>query len=88
MELLVAAVRRGRFFNGDRGSAVLFLVAIRTDVDATDPLLDRERDVFVYRAGVRLLLLDAKLRQQLQYFVGLDFQLASQLINSDFQLHR
>jgi hypothetical protein len=50
--------------------------------------LDRQSYVLINRAGMGLLFLDTKLRQQLQYLVGLDFQLPSQLIDSDFQLHR
>jgi hypothetical protein len=53
-----------------------------------EPPLDRERYVLIDGAGMSLFFLNAKLRQQLQYPVGLDFQLPSQLIDSDFQLHR
>jgi hypothetical protein len=42
---------------------------------------------FVDGAGVRLLFGDAKLGEQVQYFVGLDFQLPRQLVNSDLS-HR
>ena len=43
--------------------------------------------VFVDGAGVRLLFGDAKLGEQVQYFVGLHFQLPRQLVNSDLS-HR
>jgi hypothetical protein len=77
----------GQFFDGHGGSAVSLTTGLRTDGGVEAPL-DGQGNVLVYRAGVRLLLLDAKLRQQLQYFIGLDFQLPGQLIDSDFQLHR
>jgi hypothetical protein len=43
--------------------------------------------VFVDGARVRLLFGDAKLGEQVQYFVGLHFQLPRQLVNSDLS-HR
>jgi hypothetical protein len=46
-----------------------------------------DRDVFVDRAGVRLLLRNAKLWQAIQNFVRLDFQLPCQLVDSNL-LHR
>jgi hypothetical protein len=46
-----------------------------------------DRRVFVHGAGVRLFFSDAEFREQVQYFVGLDFQLPRQLVNSDLS-HR
>jgi hypothetical protein len=46
-----------------------------------------DRRVFVDGAGVRLFFGDAEFREQVQYFVGLDFQLPRQLVNSDLS-HR
>jgi hypothetical protein len=46
-----------------------------------------DRDVFVDRAGMRLLLRNAKLWQALQNFVSLDFQFPCQLVDSNL-LHR
>jgi hypothetical protein len=46
-----------------------------------------DRRVFVDGAGVRLFFRDAEFREQVQYFVGLDFQLPRQLVNSDLS-HR
>jgi hypothetical protein len=43
--------------------------------------------VFIDGAGVRLLFGDAKLGEEVQYFVGLYFQLPRQLVNSDLS-HR
>lgn len=43
-----------------------------------------QRNLVVQGAGVRLLLRDAKLRQQIEDDVGLDFELASQLIDANF----
>lgn len=45
------------------------------------PQLDRY--IFVNRAGVGFLLDNTQFREQLQNFVGLDFQLPSQLVNSN-----
>jgi hypothetical protein len=60
---------------------------IRNRALVAEPLLDSDRHVLVDRAGVRLLLLNAELGQQFQYFVRLDFKLACQLVYSDLQLH-
>ena len=46
-----------------------------------------DRRVFVDGAGVRLFFRHAEFREQVQYFVGLDFQLPRQLVNSDLS-HR
>jgi hypothetical protein len=46
-----------------------------------------DRHVFIDRAGVRLLFGDAKPGEQVQYFMGLHFQLPRQLVNSDLS-HR
>jgi hypothetical protein len=46
-----------------------------------------DRRVFVDGAGVRLFFRDAEFREQVQYLVGLDFQLPRQLVNSDLS-HR
>jgi hypothetical protein len=76
----------GQVLDSHGGSAVP--PAVRLRIRRVKALLNGEGYVLVDRAGVRLFLLDAKLRQQLEYFVGLDFQLTGQLIDSDFQLHR
>jgi len=52
-------------------------------VEAPQP----DRNVFVDRAGVRLLFRHAKFRQPVQNFVSLDFQLPCQLVDSNL-LHR
>ena len=60
---------------GDRDSAVAFPFGPRRDVRirAADKLaLDRDRDILVDRAGMGLLLLDAKLGQQLEDTIRLD----------------
>jgi hypothetical protein len=49
--------------------------------------LDFDCDVFVDRAGVGLFLLDAELRQEFQYPVGLYFELTRQLVDPDL-LHK
>jgi hypothetical protein len=46
-----------------------------------------DRHVFIDGAGVRLLFSDAKPGEQVQYFMGLHFQLPRQLVNSDLS-HR
>jgi hypothetical protein len=48
------------------------------------PLPDENRSAFINRAGVRLLLGDAKLWQHVQYFVRGNLQLPCQLVNADF----
>jgi len=50
-------------------------------VTVVPPQLDR--DIFVNRAGVRFLLSDTEFREKLQDFVGLYFQLPSQLVNAN-----
>jgi hypothetical protein len=45
---------------------------------------DLQSDVVVERAGVRLLVGNTQLRQRFQNHVGLDFELASQLIDANF----
>jgi hypothetical protein len=76
-----------------RYAAIAALVAviaimIRNGAFVAESPLDSDRHVFVNRAGMRLLFLDAELGQQLQYLVRLDFKLACQLVNSDLQLHK
>jgi hypothetical protein len=46
-----------------------------------------EGDVFIDRAGVRLLLGDAELRKPLENLVSLHFQFARQLVDANL-LHR
>ena len=48
------------------------------------PLPDEFRGAFIDRAGVRLLLRDAKLWQHVEYFVRGNLQLPCQLVNADF----
>jgi hypothetical protein len=90
--LVVFAIRLFGLFLDRHGacSSGIFSARRRIRIVAVhaEPPLYRERNILVDGAGVRLLFLDAKLRQQLQYSVGLDFQFASELIDSDFQLHR
>lgn len=63
-------------------------IPIRTNESfLNEPLLDLNRNVFVDRTGVSLLLLHSQVRQQFENLVWLDFELPSQLIDSDF-LHR
>lgn len=45
---------------------------------------DLQSDVVVERAGVRFLVGNAQLRQRLENHVGLDFELAGQLIDTNF----
>jgi hypothetical protein len=81
----------GFFLDGDSCTTAKIPGArwgIRIFTVHAEPFFYCERNILVDRTGVRLLFLDAKLRQQLQYSVGFDFQFASQLIDSDFQLHR
>ena len=51
------------------------------------PLAQRNRDVFIHRAGMGLLLLHSQLRQEIEYDARLYFQLTRQLVNPNF-LHR
>jgi hypothetical protein len=70
------------------GIAAVLPVMIRDGAFVPEPLFDGDGHVFVNRAGMRLLLLNTELRQQLQNFVRLDLKLACQLVNSDLQLHK
>ncbi len=45
---------------------------------------DLKRYVVIDRAGVRLLIIDAQIREQLQNFVRLYFELPCQLVDSNF----
>jgi len=51
------------------------------------PVAQRDRDIFVHRAGMGLLLLDSQLRQEIENDTGLNFKLARQLVYPNF-LHR
>ena len=76
---------------GDRGGrgGVIALRRMRRQIGDILPVMTTqlERQVVVKRAGVRLFICDAKLREKVQYFVGLYFQLPRQLVNSDLS-HR
>jgi hypothetical protein len=52
-----------------------------------DALTKCNGDVFIDRAGVRLLLLHAQFRQEIENGARLNFQLACQLVDPNF-LHR
>jgi hypothetical protein len=58
---------------------------VRNVLAIVAPQLDR--DVLVDGAGMRLLLGDAKFREQLQNFVSFDFQFPGQLVNANLS-HR
>jgi hypothetical protein len=49
----------------------------------TQPAAERQRDVVIERAGVGLLVGNTQLGQEVKKHIGLDFQLAGQLINAD-----
>jgi hypothetical protein len=76
-----------RLFHGEGAIIIIIVIAAvpaRTDaVFVPEPLLDDQRDIFVDRTGVRLLLGDAKLRKEFQNSVRLHFEFAGQLIDSD-----
>jgi hypothetical protein len=72
----------GQFFAGARRRRIPAVPG------EAEPVLNRDCDILVDRAGVGLLFVDAELRQQIQYYVRFDFQLPCQLIDSDLQLHR
>jgi len=44
---------------------------------------DRQRDVVIERAGVRFLIGDTQFGQDVKNHIGLDFQLAGQLVDAD-----
>jgi hypothetical protein len=52
--------------------------------EAGQPAPERQRYFVIERAGVRFLVGDANLGQQLKNHVRFDFELACQLINTDF----
>jgi len=58
------------------------------DTAVGQPVLDRDRNIFIDRARVSLLFINTEFGQQIQYDVRLDFELPGQLIDSDLQLHR
>jgi len=49
-----------------------------------EPLPDRQHDIVVERTGMRLLLSNAQIGQQVYDHPGLDFQFPSKLIDSNF----
>ena len=82
--------RRGRLF---RLMLVLCIAVISAAarpvrVGRAQHLFDGDGYILIDRAGVRLLLLDAQARQQLEDPVRFHFEFPSQLVNSDLQLHR
>ena len=88
-----AALRFGRgLFRlryGNGSGIIIPIVSARRQVWNILAIVAAELDghVFVDGAGVRLLFSDAKSGQEVQYFMGLDFQLPRQLVNSDLS-HR
>lgn len=63
-------------------------LAILVRDGVSEPLFDRDRYIFVNRAGMGLLFLNAQLGQHLEDDVRLDLKLPGQLVNPDLQLHR
>ena len=85
----------GCFFDGYARTKTLAFTAVSSlwsvrigDVAVGQPVLDRDRNIFIDRARVSLLFINTEFGQQIQYDVRLDFELPGQLINSDLQLHR
>jgi hypothetical protein len=78
---------RGCFFGF--GFDGLRLGGIRLGIRRVESVQPAKLDghIFIDGAGVRLFFGDAKLGKAIQDFVGLDFQLASQLVDSNL-LHR
>lgn len=73
---------------GGRGGAAMFGCGSRRLGDIVAIMAAKlDRRLFVHGAGVRLFFGDAEFREQVQYLVGLDFQLPRQLVNSDLS-HR
>jgi hypothetical protein len=91
-----AARRRGSrlllrsLFDRDCGRAPFRLRLTCGFLEGSDePLLDKpplhvQRRLFVNRAGVRLLVRNAELREQLEDPVRLDLELSRQLVDADF----
>jgi hypothetical protein len=59
----------------------------RWSIRSKKPFAKLERDIFIYRAGVRSLLLHAQFGQHFDDHSGFYFKLPRQLVDSDF-LHR
>jgi hypothetical protein len=89
LDLDFVVVLFARFLDRYRGSTAVgrSITVLRLDRQA-EPPLNSDCHVLVDRAGVGLLFLNAKLGQQLENLVRLDFQLPRQLVDPDLQLHR
>jgi len=68
---------------GSRGPLSVGFACVVRHIKA-ELLADFQRDVIVNRAGVRLLFVNAQIREQLQNFVRLYFELPCQLVDSNF----
>jgi len=84
---LIVLVFVAEVLYGQCGTAA-FACSFSDSGSATKLVFDSCRDIFVDGAGMRLLLLNAEVRQKIQNHIWFYFQFTRQLINPDLQLHR
>jgi hypothetical protein len=86
----LGARRLGRFCVGHfrtlrlRSFRFLSIRRVRSAVSAGQPAAKFEHNMVIERTRVRFLVRDAEFGQQIQDDVGLDLQLAGQLVDADF----